>query len=109
MLSTRARAIIFVFLLIGGLASLMTWMVAWLGPVSVHGTNVIHAAGDVISVGPDRNFVLETATSQKLSFVCSTGCRASSRHLLRHLKEKAHTDVYYIQGPHNELLAVDAD
>ena len=109
MLSTHARAIIFVILLIGGLASLVTLMVAWLGPVSMHGLNVVHAAGDVISVGPDRNFVLETATGQKITFVCNTSCRASSRHLQRHLKEKAHTDVYYIQGLHDDLIAIDAD
>lgn len=109
MLSTRARAIIFVLLLIGGLASLVTWMVVWLGPVSAHGADVMHAAGDVISVGPDKNFVLETATGQKITFVCGIGCRASSRHIQRHLKEKAHTDVYYVQGPHDELIVVDAD
>jgi amino acid transporter len=109
MLSTRARAIIFVFLLIGGLASLVTWMVAWLGPVSAHGIDVMHAAGDVISVGPDKNFVLETAAGQKITFVCGTSCRASSRHLQRHVKEKAHTDVYYVQGSRNELVVVDAD
>ena len=109
MLSPRVRAAIFVFLLVGGLALTAVWMVAWLGPISVHGTAVIHADGDVISVGPGRNFVLETAVGKKIAFVCNTDCRASSRHLQRHLKEKAHTDVYYVQGPHDQLLAVDTD
>jgi hypothetical protein len=109
MLSTHARATIFVFLLIGGFAFLAVGMVAWLGPISAHGTDVIHADGTIISIGPSRDFVLETATGKKVDFVCSTDCRASLRHLQRHLKEKAHTDVYYVQGPHDELLTVDAD
>jgi hypothetical protein len=109
MLATRTRATIFVFLLIGGFAFMAVWMVAWLGPMSIHGTDVMHADGTVISIGPDRNFVLETATGKKVDFVCNTGCIASLRHLQRHLKEKAHTDVYYVQGSQDDLLALDAD
>jgi hypothetical protein len=109
MISPRARAALFVCLLISGLAFTAVWMVSWLGSVGIQGTAVIHADGDVISVGPGRNFVLETATGKQMAFVCSADCQASQRHLQRHLKEKAHTDVYYIQGPHHELLVVDAD
>ncbi len=106
---TRIGAAIFVLLLIGSLAFAGVAAAAWLGPMGAHGMNVMHADGDVIQVGPGKNFVLETATGQKMAFVCGTGCRASLRHLQRHLKEKAHTDVYYVQGPNHELLVVDAD
>lgn len=109
MLFTRTGAAVFVFLLIGGLALAGITLTAWLGPMSAHGTNVMHADGTVIQVGPDRDFLFETATGERLSFLCMAGCRASLRHLLRHLKEKAHTDVYYVQGPDHALLAVDVD
>ena len=109
MIFTRTGAVVFVILLIGSCLFAGIALVAWLGPMSAHGTNVTHADGTVIQVEPDRNFVLKTEEGQELSFVCSTGCRASLRHLLRHLKEKAHTDVYYVQGPGHELLVVDVD
>jgi hypothetical protein len=109
MLFTRAGAAICVILLIGGLSMAGITLIAWLGPMSTHGTNIMHTGGTVIEVGPDRDFVFETGTGKDLNFVCTTRCRASLRHLLRHLKEKAHTDVYYVQGPGHELLAVDVD
>lgn len=105
----RIGAAIFVVLLIGVLTCAGVVIAAWLGPMSAHGTNVMHVGGNIIQVGPDRNFVFETDTNEKLAFVCSTDCRASLRHLVRHVKEKAHTDVYYIQGPNHELLVRDVD
>ena len=109
MIFTRIGAAIFVLLLIGSLAFAGAAVAAWLGPMSAHGTNVMHVGGDVIHVGPGKNFVLEMATGKEMAFVCSTDCRASLRHLQRHLKEEAHTDVYYVQGPNHELLVVDVD
>ncbi|MBV9230944.1 MAG: hypothetical protein JOZ18_16660 [Chloroflexi bacterium] len=109
MISTRIGAAIFVLLLMGSLVLAGIAMAAWLGPISGHGTNVLHVGGDVVQVGPGKNFVFQTTTGEKMAFVCGTGCRASMRHLERHLKEKAHTDVYYVQGPNHELLALDAD
>ncbi len=109
MISTRIRAAIFVLLLIGSLACAGMAVAAWLGPASAHGTNVMHVGGRVIHVGPGKDFVFETDSGEKMAFVCSANCRASLRHLLRHLKEKAHTDVYYTLGPNHEWLVVDAD
>jgi len=77
--------------------------------MSAHGTNVMHVGGVVMQVGPGKSFVFETDTKEKLDFVCSTDCRASLRHLVRHAKEKVHTDVYYILGPNHELLVKDVD
>lgn len=105
----RRGAALFVFLLIGILGFAGIAVASWLGPISAHGTNVMHVGGDVIEVGPGRNFVFETDTKEQLDFVCSTGCRASLRHLIRHVKEKAHTDVYYILGPDHELHVKDVD
>lgn len=109
MLFTRVGAAVCAILLIGGLATAGIALTAWLGPMSIHGTNVMHEGGTVIKVGPGRDFVFKTGAGKELSFVCSTGCRASLRHLVRHLKEKAHTDVYYVQGPGRELLVRDVD
>jgi hypothetical protein len=108
-LTPRIGATIFVLLLIGVLAYAGVAVAARLGPMSAHGTNVMHVGGDVIQVGPGKNFVFETDTKEKLAFICSTDCRASLRHLQRHVKEKAHTDVYYILGPGHELLVKDVD
>lgn len=109
MIYTRIGATIFIFLLMGAFVFVGIAGVAWLGPISAHSTNVMHVGGTVIRMGLDKNFVLKTGTDEELAFVCSTDCRASLRHLVRHLKEKANTDVYYVQRPNHELLAVDAD
>ena len=109
MTSTRMGAAIFVLLLIGGLAFAGVAVTAWLGPISAHGTNVMHVGGKVTQVGPGRNFIFETTANTKMEFVCSTDCRASLRHIVRHLKEKANTDVYYVQGPTGMLLVKDVD
>lgn len=109
MLLNRAGAVVCIILLIGGFAIAGITLTAWVGPMSIHGTNIKHEGGTVVKVGPDKDFVFKTEAGEELSFVCNTGCRASLRHLLRHLKEKAHTDVYYVQGPGHELLAVDVD
>jgi hypothetical protein len=105
----RVGAVTFVLLLVGGLSFGGVTVASWLGPMSAHGTNVMHVGGKVVSVGPDKNFVFESAAGEKLAFVCGTGCRASQRHLLRHVKEKANTDVYYVKGPNQELIVVDVD
>jgi hypothetical protein len=109
MTSTRTSAAIFVILLIGCLAIAGIALAAWLGPMSAHGTNVMHVGGKITQMESGRNFDFTTDADKQMTFVCTTGCRASLRHLVRHVKEKAHTDVYYVQGPNNELLVVDVD
>jgi hypothetical protein len=104
----RITAAIFVLLLIGVISLAGVVGVNWIGPILAHGNHVQHADGDIIAVGPGKNFVLETATKQILHFQCGTQCRASLGHIQRHIREKAHTDVYYMQGP-GTLLAVDVD
>lgn len=107
---TRMAAAIFVILLIGVLALAGIVGVAVVGPRLGHGGNVLHTSGKVIEVGPGKNFVLqETSTGAKKTFTCGTDCRASARHLVRHLKEKANTDVYYVVGANQILIAKDAD
>lgn len=109
MIATRIKATIFVLLLIGIFSAAGIAIAAWLGPMSAHGTKVMHVGGVVLNVGPGKNFVFKTDGNKQMAFVCDTNCRASLRHLVRHVKEKAHTDVYYIQGPNHELLVMDVD
>jgi hypothetical protein len=105
----RVAAAIFVFLLIGSLSLVCVGAVALIGPMFTHGDNVAHADGKIVSIGPDRDFVLETANSQHLVFQCTDQCRASLGHMQRHLREHAHTDVYYVQGPNNSLMVLNVD
>ncbi len=109
MVTPRISAIVFVLLLIGVLASAGVALAAWLGPMSAHGTNVLHVGGNVVQVGPGRDFVLKTDTDEEMNFVCTVDCRASLRHIVRHEKEDAHTDVYYVQGSNHEWLVIDVD
>jgi hypothetical protein len=109
MIFARTGAVIFVILLLGSLTWAGVAVASWLGPMSAHGTNVMHVNGQVTNVGPGRDFTFKTAAGTKMSFVCTGDCRASQRHLVRHLKEKAPTDVYYIPSPNHQLVVVDAD
>ena len=105
----RFMAALCVVLLIGVLSLIGVLGIAVLGPALGHGENVSHAAGQVIALGPGKDFVLLTATGQRLTFQCGGECRASLGHLMRHMREKAHTDVYYIEAANRTLMALDVD
>lgn len=95
--------------LIGGIAALSIVGIAWAGPALSHGAHVEHIAGEIVALGPGKDFTLLTATGQRLFFHCEGECRASLGHLQRHMSEQAHTDVYYIAGPGASLMALDVD
>jgi len=105
----RLAAIACVVLLIGSIGLASIGVIALFGPVMAHGNNTDHAAGQIVAIGPGENFILKTATGQRMSFECAAQCRASLEHLQRHLREQAHTDVYYIEGPGSALMALDVD
>ncbi len=105
----RIAAAICVLLLIGSLAVVAVGGVALLGPMFAHGDDVAHAQGKIVAIGPGMNFMLQTATGQRLNFQCSNQCRASLGHMQRHLREHALTDVYYIQGPDRSLMVLNVD
>ncbi len=108
-LAPRFFAMGCVVLLIGVLSLIGILGIAVLGPTLGHGENVSHADGVIMVVSPSREFTLKTATGQLLTFECGQGCRASLAHMIRHRNEKAHTDVYYIEGAHQTLMALDVD
>lgn len=105
----RLLAALCVVLLIGGISLICVVGIAWGGPVLSHGGHVEHAAGEIVALGPGKDFILLTATGQRLSFQCGSECRASLGHMQRHMGEHAHTDVYYIEGPDTSLTALDVD
>jgi hypothetical protein len=105
----RIAAAIFVCLLIGSISLALVGAVVLIGPMFSHGDNVAHADGKIVSVGPGRDFVLETANGHRFVFQCTVECRASLGHMQRHLREHAHTDVYFVQGPNNSLMALNVD
>lgn len=105
----RVTAAIFVLLLIGSLAMVVIGGAAVIGPALAHGTNVQHADGTIVDISPAMTFVLKTAAGQKIQFRCTDRCSHDLPHLQRHVREKAHTDVYYIKQPNGVLTAIDVD
>lgn len=105
----RIAATVCVVLLIGSIATAGIGTVAVVGPALAHGNNTEHALGLVVAIGPGKDFVLKTFSGKSMAFRCAPQCRASLAHLQRHLRERADTDVYYIQRPGNILVALDAD
>jgi hypothetical protein len=105
----RIAAAIFVCLLIGSISLACVGTVALIGPMFSHGDNVAHTDGKIVSIGPGRDFVLETASGHRFVFECTDQCIASIGHMQRHLREHAHTDVYFVQGPNNSLMALNVD
>ena len=106
---SRIAALLFVFVLIGGLALAGVGAVAVIGPALAHGAETEHTDGKITAIGPGENFVLRTASGQLLHFQCGSQCRASLAHMQRHFREHAHTDVYYIHGPDGSLVVLDVD
>ncbi len=105
----RVAAALVVVVLIGSVALVVIGVVAELGPILAHGDNVEHEAGTIVAIGPGKDFVLLTSDGQRLAFLCAAQCRASLGHMQRHMRERAHTDVYYLPGPDMSLMALDVD
>jgi hypothetical protein len=105
----RLAAAIVVLLLIGGLSLIAIEAVALIGPALAHGENTTHVAGTIVQVEPDHSFIFKSAGGQELHFICTERCLREVAHMQRHVREKAHTDVYYIQMPDHMLAAVDVD
>lgn len=110
MIYPRIAAVICVLLLIASLSLLCISATTLTGPSFVYGSGVQHVGGEIVAIGPDMDFVLETADQRYMHFECSGLCQASLGHMQRHLHEHAKTDVYYlVQGPEKNLLALSVD
>jgi hypothetical protein len=105
----RLGAAICVLVLIGGVAAVAIGGLLCTCSTMAYGSNVAHADGKIVKIGPGKDFVLEAATKQKWYFQCRSDCRASLSHMQRHLREGAHTDVYYQQISPHDLMAIYVD
>lgn len=109
MIVPRIVAAFFVCVLIGSLGLVIIGGGALLGPVLAYGANVRHDAGTIVALGPGTDFVLKATSGQDMHFHCSGRCLRMAEHMQRHLREHAHTDVYYVQAGQHGLVAVDVD
>lgn len=111
MMIPRLNAIIFTFLIIGVVAFAAIKLVGWIGPAAVHGQAARHDDGTIVKIDPAGTvFSLESSESGKtVQYQCAGRCRSQIQHIHRHITEKAHTDVYYIQQGTQTLLAIDVD
>jgi len=111
MIFPRITAGIVVLLLIGVFSLAGIMLTVWAGPLLTHDPTALHVGGRITKIPnePGKDFVFETDAQQTMSFVCGDGCYASLTHMQRHVKEKAHTDVYYRLGPDNTPRAIYVD
>ncbi|GAC1366807.1 MAG: hypothetical protein NVSMB44_31380 [Ktedonobacteraceae bacterium] len=79
------------------------------GTTITHGDVVEHNEGTVIALNQDGNLVLMTASGVHKQFHCIQRCLIEKDHIVRHIREHAHTDVYYIEMPDKTLDATDVD
>jgi hypothetical protein len=105
----RVSAVIFLILLIGSLSLLCIGVFALHQAMEMHQENVEYVEGKIVTIGSKMDFELVTDTGQHLHFSCSNSCRAFMTHLQRHFYEQALTYVFYVEGSHNHLIAVDVD
>jgi hypothetical protein len=109
MLLSRTGAFVLAFALIlllslGGIALMLG-----IGTTITHGRTVEHSAGVVVQMGQDEDLVLLTASGEHEQFRCVQRCLIERDHIVRHIRESAHTDVYYIEMPDKTLIATDVD
>ncbi|MBA2676962.1 MAG: hypothetical protein H0U76_00975 [Ktedonobacteraceae bacterium] len=109
MLLSRAGAFVLTFtfillLSLGGIALMLG-----IGTTITHGRTVEHSAGVVVQMGEDEDLVLLTASGEREQFRCVQRCLIERGHIVRHIREHAHTDVYYIEMPDKKLVATDVD
>ena len=105
----RITAAVFVLLLIGCFALIGIGSVALVGPGVTHNMMADHDAGIIVTIRSDMSFTLKTANGKQVIFQCSDHCKVALSHMRRHVFEKAHTDVYYVEGANDIFLALDVD
>ncbi|HCI80957.1 MAG TPA: hypothetical protein DHW02_14855 [Ktedonobacter sp.] len=109
-LSPRLTAALTVLLLIGGIALVAIKGTAFAGTYLNSDANTGHDAGKIVRIDTkDLNFWLLTSKGQTVEFECSERCMTALPHMLRHKREGAATDVYFVRLMNNTLMALDVD
>jgi hypothetical protein len=109
MIAPRGTALVAVLLLIAVLSLAGIGLLALFSPTATGGPGVEHADGRIVAVQSNTSFVLQTANGQRLRFLCEERCQLALQHIERHMREKAHTDVYYLEGKGGGLIAIQVD
>jgi len=107
----RMKAIIFTVLIIGIVSFAAIEVYARVMPTLDHGSIAQHDDGTIVSMNASNTVLtLKSAVSGKMvEFECSARCLSQIQHIRRHITEKAHTDVYFIQQGAGLPLAIDVD
>jgi hypothetical protein len=107
----RVKALIFTVLIIGVVSFAAIKAYSYVMPMLDHGTMAQHDDGTVVSMNAGGTVLtLKSAVSGKMvEYECSARCRSQIQHIRRHITEKAHTDVYFIQQGTGLPVAIDVD
>lgn len=103
---SRVFAALLVTLMIGLLALISITVISRIGSTFIYGASAEHVAGTVLSVGPERDFILRTTAGRTIHFQCRSQCNASLAHLQRHVRERALTDVYFTRSQDKRTMLV---
>ena len=108
-LPPRLTAALVVLLLIGGIALAAIKGTALVGTYLNSDANTGHDAGKIVHIDGNINFWLLTTSGKTIEFECSERCKAALPHMLRHKREGASTDVYFVRLMNDTLMALDVD
>ena len=109
LLTPRLTAALTVLLLIGSLALVAIKGTALAGTYLNSDVNTGHDAGKIVNIDSKLDFWLRTTKGQTVEFKCSERCKAALPHMVRHEREQASTDVYFVRLINNTLMALDVD
>lgn len=108
-LPTRLTAALIALLLIGSIALAAVEGTALAGTYLNGDTHTGHDVGKIVRIDGNINFWLRTSGGQLVEFACSERCKAALPHMLRHEREHASTDVYFVRLMNNTVMALDVD
>ncbi len=101
------------FLLAFAFIILLSWgaiaLTQTIGTTITHGRNVQHNDGVIVTLDQQQNLVLMASNGVRVQLRCVERCLGERDHIVRHIREHAHTDVYYVQMPDGVLAATDVD
>lgn len=81
-----------------------------IGSAITHTSNALMNGGFIESFDNDGNgFMFKTDEGAIMHFTCNAVCMQNKPHLERHVTEKAHTNIYYINAADGNFSIVDID
>jgi hypothetical protein len=109
MIISRIGAFITTLILIGVISYAAVTGMNTIGGLITHGPGVKMQGGVIEKIDSPQMFVFKTDGGKTEQFQCIQRCLSGEAHMQRHVIEKAHTAVYFIQMPNGVLSAVDVD